>query len=347
MSLQVTNLKIEKVQAAEIKWNGAEIKASLNNALEDYRNLVVTEETLKGSKSIMAELNKRSKEIDDFRKKTVKTLNPDIKQFESEAKELVSMIKEARETIKEQVEVFIVKQREEKKEIVLAVIDAVSHEIELWDKYRMQVELKETYLNLSVTANKVREDVVLQFEMLKMLQDQEQQKIDTIKVIVDTYNNQLTFKFTYNEFDYLLESDITTISNIVKEKVIGRLEAEKAEVERLRIEKEKAVEKAKQEESARIRREEEEKRLAEERRHKEELDRMEFEKQKAISRAETNAAVSIQETFEQIEKITPTEPTEQEQLVSIELSILEPQHKIETLINYLESYGFHYFVKGE
>ena len=113
MNFQVTELKMGKVEAARIEWNGAEIKASLNLALEDYRNMVVTEERVKGSKEIMAELNKQAKAIDDFRKSTVKKLNPDIKQFETEAKELVSMIKEARSVISEQVETFIEKQREE------------------------------------------------------------------------------------------------------------------------------------------------------------------------------------------------------------------------------------------
>ena len=33
MNLQVTQLKIGKVEAAKIEWNGAEIKASLNKGL--------------------------------------------------------------------------------------------------------------------------------------------------------------------------------------------------------------------------------------------------------------------------------------------------------------------------
>ena len=62
MNLQVTELKIGKIAKAEINWNGEGIKASLDSALELYRNTVVTEETLAGSKKTMAELNKQERE---------------------------------------------------------------------------------------------------------------------------------------------------------------------------------------------------------------------------------------------------------------------------------------------
>ena len=56
MNLQVKELKIGKVSPAEINWNYEEMKASLTAALVDYKNLVVTEDTLKAAKDVLSYL---------------------------------------------------------------------------------------------------------------------------------------------------------------------------------------------------------------------------------------------------------------------------------------------------
>jgi len=366
MNLQVTELKIGKVAAAEINWNGAEIKASLNVALEDYRNMVVTEETLKGSKKVMADLNKQAKVLDDFRKSTVKKLNPDIKQFESEAKELVSMIKEARTTINDQVETFIIKQREEKKELVKCAINSVLEEnkllgIELKEKYLVQIELKDQYLNSSMTINKVTEDLKVQFNSLLQDQNMEQQKIDTIKVIVDAFNGKLTFKFTANEFDYLLDNDIATISSVVNEKVQNRLAEQEAELERIKKEQEAAIEQAKKEAEEKAAREAqaeadrvEREKLEAERKHQEELRQIEIAKQEAIDKAEAEKQAVLfatEEALQSVEAITPVEHSEDEgndlTMIELNFSVLETPDRLETLKNFLDQYDYQYCIEGE
>jgi len=352
MNLQVTELKIGKVQAAEINWNGAEIKASLNVALEDYRNMVVTEETLKGSKKVMADLNKQAKIIDDFRKSTVKKLNPDIKQFESEAKELVSMIKEARTIIDNQVETFIIKQREEKKVLVKCAIDSVSHEIELKEKYLVRVELKDQYLNSSMTINKVTEDLRVQFNQLLQEQQMEQNKIDTIKVIVDTFNDKLTFKFTPQEFDYLLDRDITEISQVVNSKVQGRLEAEQEELARIEREKQEAIEKAEREAKEQAEREAKKETDRIEREHQEKIKQAEIEKQQAIQKAEAEKQAVLfatEEALQSVDTITPVEQVEDQgqdnPLLELNFSVLDTHERLETLKRYLDQFGYEYHVK--
>lgn len=348
MNLQVTELRIGKVEAAAIEWNGAEIKASLDVALEEYRNTVVTEQTLKGSKKVMADLNKQVKAIDDFRKTTVKQLNPSIKQFETEAKELVSMIKEARTVISDQVEKFIIKQREEKKEIVESLIDAVSHEIELLPKYLERIERKDNYLNASITANKIREDVILQFNALKAEQDMEQLKIDTIKSTLDVYNEKLEFKFQASYFDYLMDNDLTVISNVVKQKVEERYQEEQAKIKRMQEEKERAIEEAKRQAELEAKREAEAARLAEEKRHQEELRQKEIETNKAIDKAratEFKANRIVTETVEQFEDIIPVETEVFEDLKEITLHVLAEQSKLDALEAYLKQFDIQYVLE--
>jgi len=321
--------------------------------------MVVTEETLKGAKKVMAELNKQKKLIADFRKSTVKKLNPDIKQFDSEGKELEKMIDEARTIVADQVETFIIRQREEKKELVKCAINSVLdgnklEGIELKEKYAVRIELKDQYLNSSMTINKVTEDLKLQFNQLLQEQQMEQQKIDTIKVIVDTFNHQLTFKFTPNEFDYLLDQDIATISRVVNEKVQGRLEEQKAELARIKAKQEAEVKKAK--EDARLKAEAEAKAEADriEREHQEELKAKEIEKQQAIQKAEAEKQAVLfatEEALESVDIITPVETIEDEgndlPVLELNFSVLETHDRIETLKRYLDQFNYTYCIEGE
>ncbi len=304
-----------------------------------------------GFVKVMADLNKQAKVLDDFRKSTVKKLNPDIKQFESEAKELVKMIKEARELINDQVETFIIKQREEKKELVKCAVNSVLEEnklagVELKEKYSVRIELKDQYLNSSMTINKVTEDLKLQFNQLLQEQQMEQQKIDTIKVIVDTFNDKLTFKFTPQEFDYLLEEDIATISKVVNEKVQGRLEEQKAELERIKREQQEAIEKAEREAKAKAEREAKAEADRIEREHQEELKAKEVEKQQAIQNAEAEKQAALFATSEALEEIESIIPVEVEEtyvkMLSVDLRIEATKEQMKALKNYMEQYNINY-----
>jgi len=363
MNLQVTELKMGKVEAAKIEWNGPEIKASLNVALEDYRNLVVTEDMVKGSKEIMSELNKQAKAIDDFRKSTVKQLNPDIKAFEAEAKELVIMIKEARELIKCQVETFIERQREEKRELVNCRIDALDREYELEEEFKREIEFKDQYLNSSLSINKVEQDLRIQYDQAKQLQDMKHQKIDTIKVIVETFNHQLRFKFTPQEFDYLLDQDISQISKVVNEKVQGRIQEEKAELERIEAEKQAAIEQAKKDEEERVRKEEEQKRLAsereserlrqeeirkqeqirleEQRKHEAELRAKELEATEKQRELQEQQAKVLETVTKQTEAFTPVE-NEKSRKLKVQVEIKATKEQMQALKAYMDQYDIEY-----
>ncbi len=243
MNLQITNIRIEEKHAARIKYNHEEIKARLTNALESYGNTVVTEETVKDAKKACADLNKLAKSLDTFRKDTKKELTGSIKTFEDNVKELHSDVKEAREKINSQVEFFIEEERKEKLIKVELAILQTKEEINLKDKYFTQVELKDTYLNSSMSINKVKADLVTQFNTLKMMQDMEQMKIDTIVSILGVHNEKLRFKFDFEYFERYIndETSVADLNTLVMKKVNARLEEEQAELLRIEEEKKQAV----------------------------------------------------------------------------------------------------------
>ena len=233
-------------------------------------------------------MNKQAKEIDEFRKATVKVLNPDIKQFESEAKELVTMIKDARTFVSDQVKNFEEEERERKREVALLLIEQTRNEIELNEKYLQMIEVKDEYMLAAANPTKVKKLIVENFKEVKAIQDAEQLKIDTVHIILDAHNERLTFKFEFEYFERHIndETSLQELSAIVNAAVNKRLADEQAELERIKKAQEEAVAKAKFEAELKAKQEAERVKLEEERKHKEELDRIEKEKQEALWRVE-------------------------------------------------------------
>ncbi len=353
MNLQITNIRIEEKHAARIKYNHEEIKASLTNALESYGNTVVTEETVKDAKKACADLNKLAKSLDTFRKDTKKELTGSIKTFEDNVKELHSDVKEAREKINSQVEFFIEEERKEKLIKVELAILQTKEEINLKDKYFTQVELKDTYLNSSMSINKVKADLVTQFNTLKMMQDMEQMKIDTIVSILGVHNEKLRFKFDFEYFERYIndETSVADLNTLVMKKVNARLEEEQAELLRIEEEKKQAVLDAE-----RKVKEEAERKAAEE------LARIEAEKKAEVEAVrlkarmeqearDTEARIKLQEEQERNAKvlesvqdsiIVPVETETEEPILSVAYDIEGTQSQLNALKEFMDKYGLTY-----
>lgn len=346
-TLQITEFKFTEKVAAKVEFNYQQIKAFLHDSLVDFENAVITVDTVKDAKKTCADLNKLAKVIDDQRKKTKKELESPIKTFEGQMKELFTEVKSARENIYNQVKFFEDETKEENRLIAVSLIDATSHEVELWPKYLQQVVCKEEYSNLTSNPTKVKKDIVDQFNHLLMLQNQEQQKIDTIQIIVDTYNEQLQFKFDVKEFDYLLEEDIKTISETVKSKVVGRLDQEKETKERLEREKQEAIIaaelKVKQEAEAlalKVKKDAEQAIIEAENAHKEELRQAEIRKAAELRKLEEEKNQIIEVANEQIDLIIPEEVQEDDPTVEFSFNVKGTQGQMEALRNYLNQYGY-------
>lgn len=75
-------------------FNYDELKSYLENSLDHYNNLVVTEDDIQGAKSDRANLNKLRKALDDKRKDVKKTCLAPYEEFEGKIKELIRLIDE-------------------------------------------------------------------------------------------------------------------------------------------------------------------------------------------------------------------------------------------------------------
>lgn len=97
-----------------IDFNFEAMKAELDTKLEHYRNLVVTEESIKGAKEDRAALNKLSAAIDARRKEIKAQCLAPYSSFESKCKELTGMIDQASRSIDRQVNAFDEQEKAEK-----------------------------------------------------------------------------------------------------------------------------------------------------------------------------------------------------------------------------------------
>lgn len=108
---------------AAILSNAAEVRRQLAEALEKYRNLVVTEDTVDDAKSTLANLRKQMELIDSQRKDVKKNWDKPLKAFEVDVKRLVEEFTAVIEPIATQVKSFEETERRNKENALRLVYE--------------------------------------------------------------------------------------------------------------------------------------------------------------------------------------------------------------------------------
>lgn len=109
---------------AAILSNAAEVRRLLSEALEKYRNLVVTEDTVDDAKSTLANLRKQMELIDSQRKDVKKNWEKPLKAFEGDVKKLVEEFASVINPIAEQVKSFEETEKRNKENALRLVYEA-------------------------------------------------------------------------------------------------------------------------------------------------------------------------------------------------------------------------------
>lgn len=122
--MQEINLVVEQQQGT-INTNFDEIKARLSEGLEEYKNMVFTEESKKDAKETLASLRKLKTAVDGERKRIKKEYMAPCDAFESQVKELTKLIDEPITFIDGQVKAFEQKRLEEKRELIKAIYEGI------------------------------------------------------------------------------------------------------------------------------------------------------------------------------------------------------------------------------
>ncbi len=178
----VTNLEVLKVAKPIVEFNYQAMKAELERVVGEWQGFVIGEDDLGFAKGLMADLNKKKKAIDDFRKATKKELSEPIAEFEEQCKELVGIIENVRSGIEEQYESFEERRKQEKMLAVQEMIRTARDESGLPELYQLRIELKAQYLNKTMKEAEILKDIAAEVEKLQKEWQLEKALIEQIEM---------------------------------------------------------------------------------------------------------------------------------------------------------------------
>lgn len=238
----------EKMEVGIVDFNYEEIKKQLADHAEKYTRLVVTEENIKEMTDVKNDLGKLETAIDTYRKANKKEMERPIKEFEGKCKELLSILKEVSDPIREQLEYYENVRKEEKEKEVQALINEVAKKYELEKEFANQLVIIPKYLNKTQKEKDTVEDLELRAKVLKEQQEQKKQleemkkqKLDLIQKTIEEVNREFETDLKISEFNFLIDKVLDEIPKTIRARANYIYQERKAEEQKkLKEEIEKA-----------------------------------------------------------------------------------------------------------
>lgn len=139
----------------EIQWNNEELKAEISEKMQDYKNLVFTEETIKEAKKDRANLNKLKNAFEDERKRIKRQCMAPYERFEAQVKELIGLIEEPIRLIDAQNKEVEEQKRQEKRKGIEELFGSIGFQ----NFVTLDMVFDEKWLNASVPMSKIEEQM--------------------------------------------------------------------------------------------------------------------------------------------------------------------------------------------
>ena len=168
-----------------------EIREEIKKIAETFK-VVISEDQVKDAKKDAAKLNKLAKALDDKRKEVKKAYEAPLKEFETQMKELVAEIKEARAFLDSQIKKYEAERKEVIKDKIAEYIKALYELHAVPEEYQILEPEKYTKLTAisksgnitKTTALEIENDlnkILLQIQEDKQKELEEKAKIEEIK----------------------------------------------------------------------------------------------------------------------------------------------------------------------
>lgn len=145
---------IAKSEAWLIDFNNEELKKELELELKKY-DIVVTEDGIKEARKLKAKLNKVKGAIDDERKRIKKEYCAPLDHFETQVKELTTMLSNGYDKINNQIKAFEEKELAQKK----AAIQEKFNYLQLPIEITFEQLWESSYNNTTMTEKKIIDDM--------------------------------------------------------------------------------------------------------------------------------------------------------------------------------------------
>ena len=155
LELQIISPKPEQ-KFPQIRWNYEELKAEIAKAMQDYQNLVVTEDSEKDCKETRAKLNKLRTAIETARKDMKKKINEPLKIFEEQVKEVEEPIDTAIRNLDGQLQELVESRKEQKRKDIEVIWNGMAKKPSYLTIDRIW---NEKWLNATYSMKQVTEDM--------------------------------------------------------------------------------------------------------------------------------------------------------------------------------------------
>lgn len=205
MTNELLNVNIEQiiVRPGIVEFNEYEtLKEQASLLAEQIQQVEVTEENIQHSKKLLAAVNKRVKEMEDKRISIKKEILYPYNAFESQVKEIVTIVKGADNFVRSQVKELEEQEREAKKSTIAEIFGKRIKQYSFGEMFTFENFLKPTHLNKSTSMKSIETDMVTWLE-----------KIDAdLKVIRSLPNSENVLA------EYYDTKDLTVAINIVNDR---------------------------------------------------------------------------------------------------------------------------------
>ena len=148
-----------------VRWNYEELKGQLVAALENYKGRIYTEETISEAKKDRANLNKLAAAIDTRRKEMKARYLAPYQEFEAQAVELTSLVRQQAAEIDAQVKVFDEARRAEKQEHIRTMYAAVMGDLAALVPYERLHNPR--WLNVTYSMSTIEEEIIEKAEDIR------------------------------------------------------------------------------------------------------------------------------------------------------------------------------------
>lgn len=155
------------IQQGFIEWSQFEdLKAQALELAENIRAVNVDPENIKESKRLLAQVNKRCKELDSRRIKIKNAMLEPYQVFETQVKEIVGIVKEADEIVRQQVKQLEEEERQEKRQQIKTLFDLRLKHYSFRDLFSFEDFEQPRHLNKTVSIDMVENEIIDYLEKL-------------------------------------------------------------------------------------------------------------------------------------------------------------------------------------
>ena len=216
-------IEIKSIKAIPAKVEGLDFdkaRAAIEDKLQVYSDMVVTDENTPAIKKIIAELRKESKDLNDIKIKIKKELTKNVTEMETEFKALIGLYDNAVLPLDSKVKEYERQEYEKRKKAVLEYAQGI---VEGTGFTLADLETPEKWFNKGTSESYINEDVTEQIASLK-------EKVSAVTELVTAKNAILgtnDLKVEFYSMSYPLHQLISKI-NADFEALKRRSEIEKA-----------------------------------------------------------------------------------------------------------------------